>query len=159
MERYALLCYTRSRRNTSRITMERFLYFRTEATDANDDATGDSACFPASSLMGMQPTADSVLTLYFKSMVRRTPSGNEADDQVNFDNHDRVALNLTTANTHLAAMQAITHAIATGVIFGSNATVPILIIVANDDSGGTEYLSGSGIANCAGISVQIAYDN
>ena len=46
--------------------MERYLYFRTEATDANDDATGDSACWPASSLMGMQPTADSALTLYFK---------------------------------------------------------------------------------------------
>ena len=24
--------------------MNKYLYFRTEATDANDDATGDSAC-------------------------------------------------------------------------------------------------------------------
>ena len=47
----------------------KFLYFRTEATDANDDATGDSALFPASSLMGMQPTADSSLTLYFKACL------------------------------------------------------------------------------------------
>ena len=36
----------------------KFLYFRTEATDADDDVAGDSALFPASSLMGMQPTSD-----------------------------------------------------------------------------------------------------
>ena len=36
---------------------QKYLYFRTEATDANDDATGDSALFPVSSLMGMQPTS------------------------------------------------------------------------------------------------------
>ena len=40
---------------------QKYLYFRTEATDANDDATGDSALFPASSLMGMQPTSDTAL--------------------------------------------------------------------------------------------------
>ena len=49
---------------------QKYLYFRTEATDANDDATGDSALFPALSLMGMQPTSDTALTLYFKSMLR-----------------------------------------------------------------------------------------
>ena len=50
-------------------TEPKFLYFRTVATDGDDDATGDSALFPASSLMGMQPTADTSLTLYFKSML------------------------------------------------------------------------------------------
>ena len=49
---------------------QKYLYFRTVATDADDDAAGDSALFPASSLMGMQPTADASLTLYFKSMLR-----------------------------------------------------------------------------------------
>ena len=100
--------------------MQRYLYFRTEATDANDDATGDSACYPVSSLMGMQPTADSALTLYFKPMLRRTPSGNEPDADASFDNHDAVILNLTTANTHLTAMQAITHVLNTGRGFKTN---------------------------------------
>ena len=139
--------------------MERYLYFRTEATDANDDATGDSACWPASSLMGMQPTADSALTLYFKPMVRRTPSGNEPDANASFDNHDTVILNLTTANTHLTAMKTIVHAINTGRVLGSNTVLPQMVIVANDDSGGTEYLSGSGITNCGVISVSAAYAN
>ena len=132
--------------------MERYLYFRTEATDANDDATGDSACYPVSSLMGMQPTADSALTLYFKPMLRRTPSGNEPDADASFDNHDAVILNLTTANTHLTAIKAITTAI-------SSSARPQLLVVANDDSGGTEYLSSSGIASCGTITVQAAYAN
>ena len=159
MERYALLCYTRSRRNTSRITMEKYLYFRTEATDANDDTSRDSVCYPASSLMGMEPIADSALVLYFKSLTRRTPSGNEPDANASFDNHDHIVLNLTAANTHLKAMKAIVHAIATGRIIGSGASVPALIIVANDDSGGTEYLSGSGIASCGEIAVHTVYAN
>tara|TARA_R100001082_G_scaffold17303_1_gene8666 strand:+ start:19 stop:414 length:396 start_codon:yes stop_codon:yes gene_type:complete len=131
--------------------MEKYLYFRTEATDANDDATGDSACWPASSLMGMQPTSDTALTLYFKSMVRRTPSGNEPDADGSFDNNDTVTVTIS-ANTHLTAITAIT-----GAIVGKN--FPPLIIVANDDSGGTEYLAGSGISACAGISVNTAYAN
>ena len=139
--------------------MERYLYFRTEATDANDDATGDSACWPASSLMGMQPTADSALTLYFKPIVRRTPSGNEPDANASFDNHDTVTLNLTTANTHLTAMQAITHVLNTGRGFKTNSRYPALIVIANDDSGGTEYLENSGITSCGTITVQAAYAN
>jgi len=99
---------------------EKYLYFRTEATDGDDDAAGDSACFPASSLTGMQPTNDDALTI---------PN-----------------------NTHLVAMRAITEAI-------SNPNGPTLIVVANDDSGGTEYLTGSGVTACSTISVAAAYTN
>ena len=130
---------------------ERYLYFRTEATDANDDATGDSACWPASSLMGMQPTADSALTLYFKPMLRGSGQEGAADEVQNLDNYDSVILNLTTANTHLAAMRAITSQI--------NRSLSSIIIVANDDSGGTEYLNNSGIASSGTISVNAAYTN
>ena len=130
--------------------MNKYLYFRTEATDANDDATGDSACWPASSLMGMQPTSDTALTLYFTPMVRRYPSGNEVDEDQNFDNHDTVILTIP-ANTHLTAMKAI--------VFHINNSRVDTIIVANDDSGGTEYLDGSGITACGAISVRAAFTN
>ena len=129
----------------------KFLYFRTEATDVDDDASGDSAVFPASSLMGMQPTADASLTLYFKSIVRGTPSGNEPDADASFDNHDSVVVTIPV-NTHLVAIQAIVRAIS------SPSSGPV-IIVANDDSGGTEYLSGSGITACGTISIAPAYAN
>jgi hypothetical protein len=139
--------------------MERYLYFRTEATDANDDARGDSACWPVSSFMGMQPVGDSELGLYFKSMRRGVPSGNEPDADASFDNHDSVVLNLTTANTHLVAMQAISQAITFGKSYTHETSLPALVVIANDDSGGTEYLEGSGIASCGTISVQSAYAN
>jgi len=139
--------------------MERYLYFRTEATDANDDATGDSACWPVSSLMGMQPTADGALTLYFKSMLRGPGQEGAADSAANLDNYDSVILNLTTVNTHLVAMQAISQAIAFGKSYTHETSLPALVVIANDDSGGTEYLEGSGIASCGTISVQSAYAN
>jgi|TARA_R100001594_G_scaffold128473_1_gene166738 hypothetical protein len=130
---------------------QKYLYFRTEATDANDDASGDSALFPASSLMGMQPTSDTALTLYFKSMLRGSGNEGAADSLANLDNNDSVIVTIS-ANTHLAAMRAIIDAI-------NNPNLPSVIVVANDDSGGTEYLSGSGISACGTISVAAAYTN
>ena len=130
--------------------MEKYLYFRTEATDADDDATGDSALFPVSSLMGMQPTADASLTLYFKSMLRRDPTGS-VDATASLDNNDSVIVTIPV-NTHLIAMTAITNAIA-------NPSGNSIIVVANDDSGGTEYLASSGITSCGTITVAAAYAN
>ena len=128
----------------------KYLYFRTEATDANDDATGDSALFPASSLMGMQPTGDSALTLYFKSMLRGSGiDGNELGAPVS-QNNDSVIVTLAPANTHIQAMSAIIEAI-------NNPNLPSVIIVANDDSGGTEYLDKSNINACGTITVAAAY--
>jgi|TARA_R100000935_G_scaffold17982_1_gene34795 hypothetical protein len=128
---------------------QKYLYFRTQATDADDDAAGDSALFPASSLTGMQPTADDSLTLYFKSMLRGSGNEGAADAVASLDNNDSVIVTIP-ANTHLTAMKAIIKAINTG----SN-----LIIIANDDSGGTEYLSESGITACGTISVAAIYAN
>ena len=107
---------------------QKYLYFRPQATDADDDGRSDSACFPASSLVGMQPTGDSTLTLDFSI------------DGVK----SSVVLNLTTANTHLTAMSVITNKIYSD-------SSPSIIVVANDDSGGTNYLEGSGIASCGTI--------
>ena len=128
----------------------KYLYFRAEATDANDDATGDSALFPISSLMGMQPTSDTALTLYFKSMLRGPGNEGAADALANLDNNDSVTVTIP-ANTHLVAIQAIVNAI--------NNSTSHTIVVANNDSGGTEYLSGSGISACGAISVTAAYTN
>ena len=128
----------------------KYLYFRTEATDANDDAAGDSAMFPVSSLMGMQPTSDTALTLYFKSMLRGSGNEGAGDALANLDNNDSVTVTIS-ANTHLVAMQTIANAI--------NNSASSLIVIANDDSGGTEYLAGSGISACGTISVAVAYAN
>ena len=129
---------------------QKYLYFRTEATDANDDATGDSALFPVSSLMGMQPTSDTALTLYFKSMLRGSGNEGAGDALANLDNNDSVILTIS-ANTHLIAMKTIIEAT-------NNSNLDV-IIIANNDSGGTEYLAGSGVTACGTISVAVAYAN
>ena len=126
--------------------MNKYLYFRTEATDANDDATGDSACWPASSFMGMQPTSDTELTLYFKSMLRGPGQEGAADGVANLDNNDSVIVTIP-ANTHLTAMRTIATA-------ASSDQLPALVVVANDDATpGTEYLANSGIANIRTITL------
>ena len=83
-------------------------------------------------------------------MVRRTPSGNEPDANASFDNHDKISLTIPN-NTHLTAMTAIVQAI--------NDYRNTIIVVANNDSGGTEYLANSGITSCASIVVNPAYTN
>ena len=130
---------------------EKYLYFRTTAGDADDDATGDSALFPASSLMGMQPTGDTALTLYFKSMLRGSGNEGAADALANLDNNDSVVLTIPE-NTQLIAMKAIIEAI-------NNDFFPALLVIASDASGNTEYLEGSGITECGTISVSAAYTN
>jgi len=129
---------------------DKFLYFRAIGADAADDSGGDSACYPVSSLMGMIPTNDTVLALYFKPMKRGVPGGNELDDVTNFDNNDVVLLTIPD-NTHLKAMTAIVQAI--------NDYRNTIIVVANNDSDGTEYLANSGITSCALISINATYDN
>ena len=90
----------------------KYLYFRTTATIADDDNKIDSVCLPASSLTGMHPTSDTLLTLYFKSIARG--SGNlgydAGDGNTPLENRDYVSVTVP-ANTHAKAMKAITGAI------------------------------------------------
>ena len=45
--------------------MEKYLYFRTTATLADDDDTAQSLVVKASDFRGGQPTSDTAVTLYF----------------------------------------------------------------------------------------------
>ena len=45
---------------------EKYLYFRTQPTDSSDDDPAQSACWPASSFMGMHPSSRTSLALFFK---------------------------------------------------------------------------------------------
>ena len=58
---------------------EVYLYFRTQATLADDDSSADSMCFPLSRLTGMVPSADDTLNLYFAPAIMK--------EKVQFD-HD-----------------------------------------------------------------------
>ena len=111
--------------------MTKYLYFRAEATIGNDDASGDSVCYPVSSLMGMEPTSDVELTLYFEQLSNQFSDSEDADDNEGLT--DIVKLTVDT-NTHKAAMKNIVDAIA----YGKEA----FIVIGDDLSTDTEYITG-----------------
>ena len=130
---------------------EKWLYFRTQATDTSATSAANATCFPASSLMGMAHTGRTTVTLYFKNVLKGSGQEGAVDGTDSFENYDSVILNVTT-ETQLTTIKAIATAIS-----GDN--FPSFIVVANDDSGGTEYLTGSTITSCGTITVAEGYLN
>ena len=55
--------------------MEKYLYFRTQATIGDDDDIAQSVMHPASSFVGGYPTSDTALTLTFRSMNNIATAG------------------------------------------------------------------------------------
>ena len=76
--------------------MEKYLYFRTQATLGSDDGSGDSAMYPLSSLCGMVPSAADTLNLYFKPMI---PVQADGQDGAVINNY-KVVVSLSSNNTH-----------------------------------------------------------
>ena len=75
---------------------EVYLYFRTVATIGDDDAAGDSACYPLSHFCGAVPSADDTLNLYFKPMIAVQEDA-QADAVIN---NDKIVVTLSAVNTH-----------------------------------------------------------
>jgi len=138
--------------------METYLYFRTQATIADDDDIAQSAMFPASSFLGCHPTSDNALKLHFKSMNLQDVSSsrviqNDTDitsasimvKQSHDLETDTVFLTITT-NKHKEVMQAIANAVA---------QLKGFITVADDLSSATNYLHEN-ITACGGISIKTA---
>jgi len=129
--------------------MEKYLYFRTQATLADDDASADSAVFPLSSFVGMHPTSDTALTLFFKPQIR-----NQSDAQDgNVVNNDSVVLTVGT-NDHKDAMQALIKAFKADQGFNADGDNSF-IVVADDISTGTKYVV-SEVTACGAITIAAA---
>tara|TARA_A100000171_G_scaffold49728_2_gene59416 strand:+ start:3774 stop:4169 length:396 start_codon:yes stop_codon:yes gene_type:complete len=114
--------------------MEKYLYFRTQATIADDDDSAQSACFPLSSFVGMHPTADDALTLFFKPQIRNAGDGQDG----NVVNNDSVILTVGT-NDHKDAMQALIKALYKDEGFNVDGA-DNFVVVADDLSTNTKYL-------------------
>lgn len=96
---------------------EKYLYFRTQATLANDQDANQSACFPLSSFLGMHPGDDADdpgadpdrMVMYFKSMknfdgaVDGTADGDASDDITT----DVIEIDIVTDDTAKATMEDI----------------------------------------------------
>jgi|TARA_R100001460_G_scaffold72164_1_gene112914 hypothetical protein len=101
---------------------EKYLYFRSDATLANDDDASGSILYPVSSLKGMCSgtaaatgvitTGDSVLHLAFQPQA--IPTGVVGEDQGaagDGDSCDFINITITTANNQKAVMKSIVKAI------------------------------------------------
>ena len=113
------------------------LYFRSVADEDNDDGAESAAVnltsllIPASRLRWMNPTSDTLLTLYFDS-IKNTEGADNTDTEVTIA--DSVALTISS-NQHREVMNGIVQAI--------NASKTGLIVVADDV---TTNVAGSTVA-------------
>mgnify|MGYP003152914291 CR=1 FL=1 len=113
--------------------------------------------------MGMQPTANTTLTLYFKPMLRRDPTGS-VDHANSLDNHDSVALTIT-AHRHKEVMEAIANRSNVGfVVVADDVTTTYLTgtnthTAAAEDETVSAIVLDSNISQCGTITVAAAYAN
>ena len=118
------------------MAMEKYLYFRTQADQDDDDGNDDSHVFSASRMTGMYPGSDTTLILSFLSVLN-FDAGVDANQEVT---SDLVTLNVT-AHRHKKVMQSITRAINSGgTAYGDG-----FITVADDVT--TTYLTSSASAD------------
>ena len=122
--------------------MEKYLYFRTEAALADDDGSGNSVLFPASSFLGAEPTSDTSITVFFKSM-----KNSHAHDDHSIS--DSVVLTVAT-NKGKEAMKAIVDAVV-GNTFSKSSFISVI-----DDVDGTG-IAPSIISACGTITVDAAH--
>tara|TARA_R100000149_G_C5755890_1_gene63029 strand:- start:25 stop:408 length:384 start_codon:yes stop_codon:yes gene_type:complete len=122
--------------------MQKYLYFRTQATLADDDDIAQSAMFPASSFAGCYPTSDTALTVCFKS-VNNHDGADAGSDAVVVS--DTVVLTVGT-NKHKEAMKAIVDAIV-GNTFSKSSFISVI-----DDVDGTGIATGI-ISACGAITL------
>ena len=121
---------------------EKYLYFRSDATLANDDdAAAGSNTYPLSAFRGMESTSDTTLTLYFDGKVNF-----HGDGSANVDNlADTVVLTISTDNNQKAVMK--------GFVDAFNNSKGSFLVVADDQAG--EYLVGD-IASVGNFTVAAA---
>jgi len=113
------------------------MYFRKEATIGNDDASGDSACYPVSTFVGMQPLTDDILALYFNQLNNMFTDSEGTDDDEG--RNDRVKLTLSSSNTHKEVMKNIVDWIAHG--------SECFMVIGDNLSSDTEYIAGVSSVN------------
>jgi len=126
--------------------MEKYLYFRTESTLADDDGSGNSVVFPAASFLGAEPTSDTSITVFFKSM-----KNSHAHDDHSIS--DSVVLT-TATNKAKEAMMAIVDAVV-GNTFSKSSFITVI-----DDYGtgnGAVGINTSVITACGTITVDAAH--
>ena len=116
---------------------EVYLYFRTQATIANDQDSNDSCCFPLSAFAGMQFSSSggtNSVTLFFRSMLNNFGYDEEADRVVTSDS---VILDLKDTSTNREFRQEFFDAVDSAKM----KLGPKFLVIGDDLSTDTQYFS------------------
>ncbi len=137
---------------------DKYLYFRTQADQADDDGIDDSLYLPARQIRAIVPTSTTAITIFFESMYNTW--GNVAED-LNVIS-DSVIINCTAGKVR-QVMEHLVRAINSNKLYGDG-----IIVVADDVT--TTYLTSSasadetvdakvldsGITSCGAITIAAA---
>ena len=135
------------------MAMEKYVYFRTVADEDDDDAVADAVAVPVGRITGMNPTSDTAITIWFRSLYSEQGDAQSGSVVIN----DSVVLNVSQGKT-ANVLQTIIGAInATGPQYSDG-----FIVIADDtttDYDGTTrsavYID-SNITSCGAITVAAA---
>ena len=135
------------------MAMEKYVYFRTVADEDYDDAVADAVAIPVGRITGMNPTSDTAMTIWFRSLYSEQGDAQSGSVVIN----DSVILNVNQGKT-ANVLQTIIGAInATGPQYSDG-----FIVIADDtttDYDGTTrsavYID-SDITSCGAITVAAA---
>ena len=137
------------------MAMEKYVYFRTVADEDDDDAVADAIAIPVGRIVGMNPTSDTALTIWFRSLYSEQGDAQSGSVVI----QDSVILNVTQGKTS-EVMQTIISAInSNGPLYNDG-----FIVVADDSTvefGGAagsktaKYISPH-ITSCGAITVASA---
>ena len=137
---------------------DKYLYFRTQADQADDDGIDDSLYLPARQIRSLVPTSTTAITIFFESMYNTF--ANVAED-LNVIS-DSVIINCTAGKVR-QVMEHLVRAINSNKLYGDG-----IIVVADDVT--TTYLTSSasadetvdakvldsGITSCGAITIAAA---
>ena len=137
--------------------IDKYLYFRTQADQDNDDGIDDSLYLPARQIKALVPTSTTALTIFFESMY---------NDQGGSDNEvvisDSVVINCTQGKVK-QVMETLVRAINSNKLYGDgtitvadDVTTTYLTSPAGADETVSAKVLDSGITTCGAITIAAA---
>tara|TARA_R100000458_G_scaffold18285_1_gene15883 strand:+ start:471 stop:896 length:426 start_codon:yes stop_codon:yes gene_type:complete len=137
--------------------IDKYLYFRTQADQNDDDGIDDSLYLPARQIKALVPTSTTALTIFFESMYNTFTAGD--DEEVISDS---VVINCTQGKVK-QVMETLVRAINSNKLYGDgtitvadDVTTTYLTSAAGADETVAAKVLDSGITTCGAITIAAA---
>ena len=131
--------------------MEKYLYFRTQADQDNDDGMDDSVYVKASSITGLVPTSTTALTIFFETVKNQPGHAGASGDEII---RDSVILNCTAGKVK-QVIQTIVRAINSTAPLYNDGVIDGVTTTFADATVAAQYID-EGITSCGNITVAAA---